>query len=388
MIDRVVYSRDYSSYYAERESPAASSRHRDYVRDFGEENQGYLSNYRRDSKKIKIGTPIMVDLGNGTRKLEQIVANRYRLEKIIGKDYFGEIYLGTDLNNTGRQVAIKIEQAWRKHSYLRLEHKVYNVMKGGVGIPKVIWRGREGQYDIMVMELLGASLKDRLVTQSGKFCLRRVLFLAEAFINVFEYIHSKGFIYRDVKPHNFLTGSGDKENVIYVSNFRLSKRFRDAKTHEHIPYLTNKSFVGSLEYASINAQLGIQQSRRDDMESLGYVLVYFLRGTLPWLELRYETKKEKYALTLDEKMALSMEALCQGCPLEFFIYIRICRSMGFDEKPDYSRLRQLFRNVSKRYNLTSDETFGWKVKTTLGRDDRRSTSPSISPYIKGWLDKE
>ncbi|XP_033736588.1 casein kinase I-like [Pecten maximus] len=347
------------------------------VHDFEMEKYGEFSN-ETNSRVLEI------NLGNGTSN--QKAKNKYRLDRIISSGHFGKIYVGTD-RYTGEVVAIKVQHPWRGRTNLRHEYEVYTELQGGIGIPKVLWFGRDGRYDVMVMELLGTSLEDRLVSQSHKFSLKTVLLLAEVLIDRFEYIHSKGYIYRDLKPDNFLSGFGSKENIIYLIDFGLSKRFRDANTLEHIPYLTNKSFVGSLSYASVNAQLGIQQSRRDDMESLGYILVYLLRGTLPWFGLQNDTMKEKYALTLDLKMELSKESICHGCPPEFFIFIKICQSMRFDAEPNYSSLRKLFRNVLDRYNYTSAETFDWEGDSTLKQYNKRIAITSISPLVRRWLDR-
>merc|ERR1739848_455453 len=148
-------------------------------------------------------------------------------------------------------------------------------MQGGVGIPTVKYYGPEGEYVVMVMELLGPSLEDQMISR-------------------IEYIHGKNFLHRDIKPDNFLMGLGKKGNLVYAIDFGLAKRFRDPRTHQHIPYRENKNLTGTARYTSINTHLGIEQSRRDDMESLGYVMLYFCRGSLPWQGLKAATKKQKY----------------------------------------------------------------------------------------------
>lgn len=140
-----------------------------------------------------------------------------------------------------------------------------------------------------------------------------------------EFVHSRSFIHRDIKPDNFLMGLGKKANQVHIIDFGLAKKYRDPKSHLHIPYRENKNLTGTARYASINTHLGIEQSRRDDMESLGYVLMYFLRGSLPWQGLKAATKRQKYEKISEKKMATPIEVLCKGFPLEFVTYFQYCR---------------------------------------------------------------
>ena len=150
------------------------------------------------------------------------------------------------------------------------------------GIPNVLWYGIEGDYKAMVMELLGHSLEDLFQYCGRKFTLKTVCMLADQMISRLEYMHTNNFIHRDMKPDNFLMGNGTKRSSVFLIDFGLSKRYKDAKTGEHIPYRDNKSLTGTARYASVNTHIGIEQARRDDMESIGYILLYFLKGSLPW----------------------------------------------------------------------------------------------------------
>eukprot|EP00795_Rhopilema_esculentum_P012400 gene12400-3058_t len=150
-------------------------------------------------------------------------------------------------------------------------------------------------------------------------------------------------------------------NILYLIDFGLAKKYRDARTKQHIHYREDKNLTGTARYASINAHLGIEQSRRDDMESLGYVLMYFNRSTLPWQGLRAATKKQKYEKISEKKMSTPVEVLCKGFPTEFAMYLNYCRGLRFEEAPDYMYLRQLFRILFRTLNHQYDYVFDWSM---------------------------
>jgi casein kinase I family protein HRR25 len=180
-------------------------------------------------------------------------------------------------------------------------------------------------------------------------------------ISRIEYIHAKSFIHRDIKPDNFLMGIGKRGNQVNVIDFGLAKKYRDPKTHLHIPYRENKNLTGTARYASINTHLGVEQSRRDDLESLGYVMMYFCRGSLPWQGLKAATKKQKYDRIMEKKMTTQTEVLCRGFPNEFAIFLNYTRSLRFDDKPDYAYLRKLFRDLFVREGFQYDYVFDWTI---------------------------
>ncbi|KAM0746043.1 kinase-like protein [Meredithblackwellia eburnea MCA 4105] len=289
------------------------------------------------------------------------VGGKYRIGKKIGSGSFGDIYLGVNIIS-GEEVAIKLESVKAKHPQLEYEAKVYKTLAGGVGVPFVRWFGIECDYNAMVIDLLGPSLEDLFNFCNRKFTLKTVMLLADQLISRIEYIHSRNFIHRDIKPDNFLMGIGKRGNQVNVIDFGLAKKYRDPKTHLHIPYRENKNLTGTARYTSINTHLGVEQSRRDDMESLGYVLMYFLRGSLPWQGLKAATKKQKYDRIMEKKMTTPTEYLCRGFPNEFAIYLNYCRSLRFDDKPDYSYLRKLFRDLFVREGFQYDYVFDWSVQ--------------------------
>jgi len=218
-----------------------------------------------------------------------------------------------------------------------------------------------------------------------------VLMLADQKLARIEYVHTKNFIHRDLKPDNFLIGLGRRKlNQIYIIDFGLAKRYRDPRTHRHIPYVEGKSLTGTARYASINTHLGIEQSRRDDLESLGYVLMYFNRGQLPWQGLKANTKKEKYNRIAEKKMSTPVEILCKHFPTEFATYLNYCRALRFDDKPDYAYLRRLFRDLFFRQGYAADYRFDWTVlnykhdkiknsKKSRSKNANASKQPSNQP---------
>lgn len=218
----------------------------------------------------------------------------------VGAGSFGEIYIGNNLQ-TGDVVAVKIESVLSKHPQLLYESKLYRILSGGLGIPNIHWWGSEGKFNVMVLDLLGPSLEDLVSFCNRKFSLKTVLMLADQMINRVEYVHAKNFLHRDIKPDNFLIGLGLKSSQVHIIDFGLAKKYRDPKTKQHIPYRENKNLTGTARYASINTHIGIEQGRRDDLEAIGYVLMYFSRGGLPWQGLKANSKKEKYQKIMDKK---------------------------------------------------------------------------------------
>ncbi|KAL3343864.1 hypothetical protein AABB24_027407 [Solanum stoloniferum] len=292
--------------------------------------------------------------------MEPRVGNKFRLGRKIGSGSFGEIYLGTNVQ-TNEEVAIKLENVKTKHPQLLYESKLYKILQGGTGIPNLKWFGVEGDYNVLVMDLLGPSLEDLFNFCSRKLSLKTVLMLADQMINRVEFVHAKSFLHRDIKPDNFLMGLGRRANQVYIIDFGLAKKFRDSTTHQHIPYRENKNLTGTARYASMNTHLGIEQSRRDDLESLGYVLMYFLRGSLPWQGLKAGTKKQKYERISEKKVSTSIETLCRGYPTEFASYFHYCRSLRFEDKPDYAYLKRIFRDLFIREGFQFDYVFDWTI---------------------------
>jgi serine/threonine protein kinase len=296
------------------------------------------------------------------------VAGRFFLGRKLGGGAFGDIFVGADAE-TGAEVAVKLEPARARHPQLLYESKVYRALSGGGGIPRLHWFGAEGSYNAMVLDLLGPSLEDLFTYCERRFTLKTTLMVADQLLRRLEFIHSRGLIHRDVKPDNFLIGLGRGANVIHAVDFGLAKRYRHPATHVHIVYRDKKHLTGTPRYASVNNHLGIEQSRRDDLESLGYILVYFLKGSLPWQGMRAETKKMKYRKIMEKKIGTAFSDLCAGLPDAFRVFMEYARALRFDDRPDYAFARGLFRDLFAAENFENDGQFDWIVrkKEELGR---------------------
>mmetsp|Transcript_82805 Transcript_82805/g.230924 ORF Transcript_82805/g.230924 Transcript_82805/m.230924 type:complete len:604 (+) Transcript_82805:73-1884(+) len=272
-----------------------------------------------------------------------LVNNKYRITRRIGGGSFGEIYMGIGPNN--EKVAVKFERHGTRCPQLRHEYKVYRELTNCHGFCSVYHFGTQDNYNVMVMDLLGPSLEDLFNKCNRRFSLKTVLQIADQMLERADTLHSRHLIHRDIKPANFVIGIGENAANIYCVDFGLSKRYRHPKNLHHIPHRDGRSLTGTPRYASVNNHLGIEQSRRDDLESIGYVLIYFLKGSLPWQGLKAKNAQKKYRLILEKKQQVSIAQLCQGCPSQFAEFLAYTRSLKFDAKPDIPYLRKLFRDL-------------------------------------------
>ncbi|KAK4496600.1 hypothetical protein PRZ48_012580 [Zasmidium cellare] len=305
-----------------------------------------------------------------------VVGVHYRVGKKIGEGSFGVIFEGTNLlNNT--QVAIKFEPRKSDAPQLRDEYRTYKILVGCPGIPNVYYFGQEGLHNILVIDLLGPSLEDLFDHCGRRFSIKTVVMVAKQMLSRVQTIHEKNLIYRDIKPDNFLIGRPNtkQQNVIHVVDFGMAKQYRDPKTKQHIPYRERKSLSGTARYMSINTHLGREQSRRDDLEALGHVFMYFLRGGLPWQGLKAATNKQKYEKIGEKKQTTAIKDLCDGFPEEFNKYLSYVRNLGFEDTPDYDYLRDLFTKALQNTGEVEDGEYDW-MKLNNGKGWDVPTRPS------------
>lgn len=293
-----------------------------------------------------------------------IIQNRFRLDGRLNQGAFGVIYKGTDLT-TGKKVAIKFESVFSPQPQLAYEYKLYKFFatnvsdEDTVGIPKVYWFGVESSFYCLVLDLLGFSLEDLFSICNRRFTLKTTLMLIDQMLARIETIHSHCYLHRDVKPDNYVIGLGEKQHEVHIIDLGLAKRYRDPVTKTHVPYSEQCQLTGTIRYLSKAAHLGIESSRRDDLESLGYIWIYFLKGSLPWQGLKANNDKQRQEAIFQLKIQTTIQELCYKLPVEFQVFFEYVKSLGFYDKPDYSFLRNLFRNLMAKFNYKYDNIFDW-----------------------------
>mmetsp|Transcript_36352 Transcript_36352/g.73280 ORF Transcript_36352/g.73280 Transcript_36352/m.73280 type:complete len:348 (-) Transcript_36352:133-1176(-) len=291
----------------------------------------------------------------------KVICGRFDVGRMIGSGSYSEVFAGFD-RAAGQKVAIKLE--WMKAEKgrkLLSEAKLYKSLGSHGSIPGIRWSGVEGEYNVMVMDLLGPSLDELFSTCDRRFSLRTVLLLAGQMIDCIEFVHSCGILHRDIKPHNFLMGVGERSERVYIMDFGLAKRFRDFESGEHIPCARKRGVTGTVRYASLNVHDGFEPSRRDDLEGIGNVLVHFLRGHLPWQGLKAGSKRKKHQKIGQCKRETSIEELCRGFPQEFARYFHHCRSLQYADRPDYGYLRSLMKDALVRECYQHDLRYDWML---------------------------
>jgi len=282
------------------------------------------------------------------------------VNKLLGKGGFGQIYLGRNIRENV-PIAIKVEETSNR-SHLRLEYEILKELQGGKGIPR-IYKYRQGHnHNYLVMELLGKSL-DKLFSDNDKYFSDKTIFqIGYQMIERIQYVHSKFYIHRDIKPGNFVIGRGEKSKIIYLIDFGLSKRYIDPEKKCHIPYREGKGLTGTARYVSLFTHYGIEQSRRDDIESIAYNLIYFAKGKLPWQGVKTKNKKEKHKKIMESKLAHTPDILCANLPDVYVKLLKYARKLEFEDEPDYASIKLLFKNYIEKKGDIMDMQFDWEKR--------------------------
>ena len=294
---------------------------------------------------------------------EITIENHYllQLKNKLGSGAFGDIYKAKNMI-LNFEIAIKCENITKSHHQrLKYEAAVLQYLQGGVyppplGIPALYDFISTDKYNYLMMELLGPSLEDLFDLCNRKFSLKTILSLADQMISRIEFLHSRHLVHRDIKPDNFLIGLNQNKSQIYICDFGLCKRFED-QNGKHIVLKEGKSLTGTARYASIYSHLGYEQSRRDDLESLMYSLIYFSRGSLPWMGIKAQNKKEKYNKIFEKKLSLTIDILCEKLPNEFVDFFHYVKELQYDEKPNYKYLKSLLGKMYDKNNFSYDMNY-------------------------------
>ena len=289
-----------------------------------------------------------------------IFFKKYKLLDLINSGSFGSVFNGINIS-TKKNVAIKIEK--RNNSKITLEHEalILYYLKGP-GLPEIITFGRTKKYNILIQTLLGKSLYDIFISNKNTFSTKDICNLAIQIIERLEYVHTKDFIHRDVKPQNFLIGKEDKD-MIYIIDFGISKKYRSSRGH-HVKFSVSKQITGTPRFSSVNAMRGVEQSRKDDLESFAYMIIYFFKGALPWQGIKRATKNEIFEAILEMKRNIKKTTLCEGLPNEILNLYKYVKKLGFSDEPNYNYLKNLFLSILNKNKLSFDNKFTWiKEKT-------------------------
>lgn len=290
-----------------------------------------------------------------------IIGRKYKIANKIGSGSFGVVYKGINIRSN-EYVAIKIESLIGKSKLLKNEAKICRHLTPSKGISQVRYYGVDQENSYVVFDLLGVSL-DTYMERLKKFSLKTTCNLGMQMIQRIQYIHEKGILHRDIKPDNFLMGKEDV-NLLYIIDFGLSKNF--VERGKHIKCKDKKKMTGTVRYASINIHNGIEPSRRDDLISIGYMLIYFIKGVLPWQGLDGATKEEKYNKIGDVKRQTTIEELCKDLPMELKVFIDYCYGLDFAETPNYALLFKLLEKIfNNEVKMDGNENLDWDIKSKL-----------------------
>ena len=320
-----------------------------------EESQENLQN----SKKIKENNSSEDGIIN------KVFLFKYMPVKKIGSGSFASVYKAESGDEC---FAMKFERRSNEYEYLEDEAIIMRYLKCPQ-IPVVKCFGKNMEYNIMVMELLGDSLEFNF-TIKKKFSVKTVAMIGYQILSILEFIHDKHIIHRDIKPANLVMGLKEKNAILYLLDFGLAKKFRSSKTLMQYPYIRKKKMTGTARYASIHAMEEMEQSRRDDLESTAYVLLYFLRGSLPWQGLKIKSKENRYKKIMVKKKEIKSEELCETFPEEFKYFVDYVRNLGYTENPDYEKLRNNFLVLVKEKMCRNfDFIYDWTTKSDIQQRD-------------------
>ena len=294
----------------------------------------------------------------------KIILKKYRIIKRIGKGSFGSVFLGKNIQQND-YVAIKLESKNQTDTILERETYILYSLKG-FGIPEVITYGQNMKYNILIQELLGKSIDKIFFEKNRKFSMKDCCMIGIQILDRLEYIHSKFIIHRDIKADNFLIGLKNR-SIIYIIDFGLAKQYKSRKTGKHVKFSINKKWSGTSRFASANTLRGVEPSRRDDLESLCYLLLYLMKGSLPWDNINEESEINEILIIYKMKQYMTPEMLFRDLPLQMINFYKYCKNLEFEQKPNYKYLKTLLISILKYLGEKNDLHFSWIINIDLNK---------------------
>jgi len=304
--------------------------------------------------------------------LNNIFFSKYKTIKKLGEGSFGKVYKAV---YDEEYYALKMEDPSLNHNLLENEATILQYLQGP-NIPKFETYGYNKEHNILVMQLLDKSLDD-ILHKCKTFSIKTTTMIGYQIINILKYIHDKHIIHRDVKPDNFVMGRKELNGTLYIVDFGLAKKFRSSRTLKQLPLTKRKSLTGTARYASIHALQGYEQSRRDDLESAGYTLMYCLRGNLPWQNIKVKNKEEKYKKILSKKKEISSKKLGEGFPVEFSEILEHFKNLGYTENPNYDMCCQKLLLILQKEKSKLDYVYDWTTYSNLKDRAKLKKKPKI-----------
>lgn len=301
----------------------------------------------------------MAEFYNEKSLMSKLIFKKYKIKKLISKGCYGKVYLGINIINK-QLYAIKIEDSLIQNPLLKSEaYILYNIR--GPGIPSVISYGHYGRYNILIQNLLGKSLENIWKENKQKLNLKDICMIAIQTLDRIEHVHSKNYLHRDIKPSNFLVGCPDNFQI-YLIDFGNARKYRSSRTGKHVKSSKINRIFGTILFLPKNVLKGNEQSRKDDLESLGYMYIFLATGYLPWSNIKAKSVEELLQKAYEINEKTSIDILCKDMPREMHLYMKYVRNLSFTQKPDYDYLRSLFYEILFKNGERNDCLFSWVSK--------------------------
>ena len=312
--------------------------------------------------------------------IDCILFSKYKIIKKMNEGNFSCIYQA--INDKGDNFCCKIEPINSKNLLLEKESKIMDYLRGP-SIPSIKLYGQSGEYNILIMQLLGKSL-DYYIKKIEKFSIKTTVMLAYQMIDILQYIHMRHIIHRDIKPGNFVMGLGKSNLDLFIIDFGFAKKYRSNKTSKLNPMTKGHKLTGTARFASINAMKGLEQSCRDDLESLAYVLYYFLLGSLPWQGIKEKDKEKLNQKILDKKIKIKSEELGKNLPIQFCEFLEYSKNLKYEEQPNYNLFKRKIKDIICVDNDESkfDKIYDWIDKQKVEKERNANKNDMETDKVK------